>query len=73
MSTVCQCLTCGNRKSMERFENQRFTIKLGNLYTEIDQLSGWRCEECGEVEFDQESATRYAAAGDGLVLEQRRS
>jgi len=34
-------------------------------------LSGWRCGACGEVEFDAESARRYAAAGDALVLRAR--
>ena len=34
-------------------------------------LAGWRCGACGEVEFDRESARRYAAAGDELVLRAR--
>jgi HTH-type transcriptional regulator/antitoxin MqsA len=34
-------------------------------------LSGWRCEACGEVEFDAGSARRYGAAGDELVLRDR--
>lgn len=33
--------------------------------------SGWRCEACGEVEFDAASSQRYAAAGDALVLRDR--
>jgi HTH-type transcriptional regulator/antitoxin MqsA len=37
----------------------------------VDGLSGWRCENCGEVEFDAASAKRYAAAGDALVLRHR--
>jgi HTH-type transcriptional regulator/antitoxin MqsA len=37
----------------------------------VEGLSGWRCGACGEVEFDPESARRYAAAGDVLVLRER--
>jgi len=37
----------------------------------VDGLSGWRCDDCGEVEFDAASAKRYGAAGDALVLQQR--
>jgi HTH-type transcriptional regulator/antitoxin MqsA len=35
--------------------------------SDVDPLSGWRCGTCGEVEFDADSAERYAAAGDELV------
>jgi len=38
----------------------------------VDGLSGWRCKSCDEVEFDAESAQRYAVAGDALVLEARK-
>jgi HTH-type transcriptional regulator/antitoxin MqsA len=37
----------------------------------VEGLSGWRCGSCGEVEFDAESARRYAQAGDDLVLRER--
>jgi HTH-type transcriptional regulator/antitoxin MqsA len=37
----------------------------------VERLSGWRCGACGEVEFHAESARRYAAAGDALVLRDR--
>ena len=37
----------------------------------VEGLSGWRCGACGEVEFDADSARRYAAAGDELVLRDR--
>jgi HTH-type transcriptional regulator/antitoxin MqsA len=37
----------------------------------VEGRSGWRCGACGEVEFDAESARRYAAAGDALVLRDR--
>lgn len=66
-----QCGACGNPK-MERFENQRFTIEHAGVRQDVDLLSGWRCKECDEVEFDPESAVRYAAAGDELVLQARK-
>jgi HTH-type transcriptional regulator/antitoxin MqsA len=34
-------------------------------------LSGWRCAACDEVEFDPDSAHRYAEAGDELVRAER--
>lgn len=67
-----QCGACGNPKSMGRFENQRFTIEHAGVRKEVDRLSGWRCKECDEVEFDPESAVRYATAGDELVLHARK-
>jgi HTH-type transcriptional regulator / antitoxin MqsA len=36
----------------------------------VKGLSGW-CEADGEIVFDAESARRYAAAGDELVLRER--
>ena len=39
---------------------------------EVSDLSGWKCPECGGVDFGSESAVRYAAAGDDLVLAARR-
>jgi HTH-type transcriptional regulator/antitoxin MqsA len=33
-------------------------------HTEARWWRGSRCDACGEVEFDAESARRYAAAGD---------
>lgn len=34
-------------------------------------LSGFPCPVCGEIEYDADSAERYAAAGDALVLSGR--
>ncbi len=34
-------------------------------------MAGRRCSSCREIEFDQRSAKRYAAAGDKLILEAR--
>jgi HTH-type transcriptional regulator/antitoxin MqsA len=65
------CVNCDSREDMTRFENETFTIEHAGMRTEVEGLSGWRCGECGEVEFDPASAHRYAAAGDDLVLRER--
>lgn len=64
------CANCG-AGSPVRFEGETFTITHAGLTTEITDLSGWRCDACDEIEFDAESAQRYAAAGDELVLRTR--
>lgn len=67
-----KCLTCaaaGN--DMVRFNNETFTIDHAGMTTKVKGLSGWRCDGCDEIEFDPESAHRYAAAGDELVLRNR--
>ena len=56
---------------MVRFENKTFTVEHAGLKAKIEGLSGWRCGDCDEVEFDAKSAKRYAAAGDKLVLQDR--
>jgi HTH-type transcriptional regulator/antitoxin MqsA len=56
---------------MTRFEGETFTIEHAGMESKVENLSGWRCAACGEVEFDAESARRYAAAGDALVLRDR--
>jgi HTH-type transcriptional regulator/antitoxin MqsA len=40
----------------------------------VDDLSGWECQKCGEVEWDADtdSAERYGEAGDALVIAARR-
>ncbi len=52
------CMNCDTETALSRFEHEAFTI----------ERAGWRCDACGEVEFDPDSAQRYAAAGDALVL-----
>jgi len=49
------------------------TIRISHkgLSADVKGLSGWRCGSCGEIRFDRESAKRYAAAGDKLVLAAR--
>lgn len=62
---------CGARKGMTRFEDETFTIDHAGMTAKLERLSGWRCDACGEVEFDAASARRYAAAGDELVGRER--
>jgi len=66
-----RCLTCETRKGLTRFEAEAFTIDHAGMTAVIEGLSGWRCEHCGEIAFDADSARRYAAAGDALVLRDR--
>ncbi len=65
------CLSCETVTAMTRFERETFTIEHVGMTAKVEGLSGWRCEECGEVEFDPDSARRFAAAGDELVLRDR--
>ena len=66
-----KCLHCESRKAMTRFEGETFEVKYQGSKSKVEGLSGWRCDNCSEVEFDTSSAKRYAAAGDALVLQQR--
>ena len=66
-----KCVSCGTRGRMTRFEDETFDIGHAGITAKADGLSGWRCGACGEVEFDADSARRYAAAGDELVLRER--
>lgn len=66
-----KCINCGSRNGMSRFENETFTITHAGAKARAEGLSGWRCDLCAEVEFDADSARRYAAAGDKLVLQER--
>ncbi len=65
------CLNCEGRKKMTRFADETFTIEHAGMRAIVKGLSGWRCRGCGEVEFDADSARRYAAAGDDLVRRDR--
>ena len=65
------CVGCERNAKLERFENESFTISHAGATVSVPGLSGWRCDACGEVEFDPDSARRYAAAGDELVMAER--
>src|SRR3546814_5843256 len=66
------CIHCAADAAMQRFAREDFVIEHDGLKAKVEQLSGWRCSDCGEVEFDPPSAPRYAAAGDVLGLMARR-
>lgn len=66
-----KCINCVSRNVMTRFEDETLTIEFAGRKTQVEGLSGWRCGACGEVEFDADSARRYAAAGDELILRER--
>ena len=63
------CGECGDWS--QEFGPEDFTVEHRGLTTVVPALKGWRCGTCGEVEFDDESAERYAAAGDALVVQAR--
>lgn len=65
------CGNCESREGMTRFDGETFAVDYAGMATTVEGLSGWRCGACGEVEFDADSARRYAAAGDALVLQER--
>jgi HTH-type transcriptional regulator/antitoxin MqsA len=65
------CTECDSGEPMARFEDEAFQIDHASVSVTLEHLSGWRCGACGEVEFDSDSALRYAAAGDALVLQER--
>ena len=65
------CLNCESKKDMVRFEDESFVIDHAGMSGRVEGLSGWRCDGCGQIEFDPDSARRYAEAGDALVLRER--
>ena len=67
-----KCTGCDSKEGLVRFDNETFTVEHAGMAVTVEGLSGWRCAACGEVEFDNESARRYAAAGDELVLAGRK-
>jgi HTH-type transcriptional regulator / antitoxin MqsA len=68
---VRKCLECDGSPKLVRFSGENLTVQHAGMKAEVKGLSGWRCAGCREVEFDAESARRYAAAGDELVLRER--
>ena len=54
-----KCLNCDLRRAMTRFEGETFEVEYAGNKAKVGGLSGWRCDDCGEVEFDAASAKRY--------------
>jgi HTH-type transcriptional regulator / antitoxin MqsA len=66
-----KCVQCEVRKAMTPFTDRSFAIEHAGMAATVEGLSGWRCGDCGEVEFDALSAARYSAAGEEFVLRER--
>jgi HTH-type transcriptional regulator / antitoxin MqsA len=62
-----QCFSCGAPQGMVHFEGRGETLSLKGMDRRVDDLSGWECQVCAEVELDPRCAERHAAAGDELV------
>jgi HTH-type transcriptional regulator/antitoxin MqsA len=71
MTKICVC--CEAEHEMVPFANETHQVVFRDMKVDVEGLSGFRCGACGEIEYDQESAERYAAAGDALVLEARKA
>lgn len=67
------CLSCDAGADMVPFSDETHQVDYRGATAEVEGLSGFRCPACGEIEFDAESAERYAAAGDALVLAARKA
>ena len=65
------CTSCGTAGAMARFEGEAMEIGHAGSTASVSGLAGWRCGTCGEVEFDPDSADRYATAGDSLIMAER--
>lgn len=71
MTKICVCCDAG--AEMVPFAGETHQVVYRGATADVDGLSGFRCPACGEVEYDQASAERYAAAGDALVLAARQA
>ncbi|WP_277760682.1 type II toxin-antitoxin system MqsA family antitoxin [Pseudomonas sp. A34-9] len=68
-----QCFSCGALEGMKHFDGRGETISVKGMERRVDDLSGWECQKCGEVEWDADtdSAERWGQAGDALVIAAR--
>lgn len=67
-----QCGSCGAAE-MVSFCGESLTVDYRDRQATVENLSGFRCALCGEIEFEPESAVRYAEAGDALVFAARQA
>ena len=67
----CLCSNCEEGHLHKDIRNVKITRK-GQSMT-LKNIAGLFCDHCNEIEFDEntDSAQRYAAAGDKLVLQHR--
>jgi HTH-type transcriptional regulator / antitoxin MqsA len=66
-----QCFSCGTHDGLQHFDSRSFTIDFKQMSREIDDISGYECRGCGEIEFDDASAERYSEASDKLLIDCR--
>ncbi|WP_347904288.1 type II toxin-antitoxin system MqsA family antitoxin [Pseudomonas purpurea] len=66
-----QCFSCGTQDGMQHFEARSLTIDVRQVTREVHDISGWECQACGEVGFDDGSAERYSDASDQLLEDTR--
>lgn len=67
-----QCFSCGAAGGMVHFDGRGETVSVKGMERRIDDLSGWECRKCGEVELDEMSGQRYSDACDELVIASRK-
>jgi HTH-type transcriptional regulator/antitoxin MqsA len=67
-----QCFSCGASEGMVHFEGRGETVSVKGMERRVEDLSGWECLKCGEVELDEVCGQRYSDACDELVIASRR-
>ncbi len=67
------CVACEAKAAMVPFKDETHQVAYQGATVDVDGLGGFRCPECGEIDYDADSAARYAAAGDQLVLAARKA
>lgn len=72
MNNQQQCYSCGAPEGMAHFEGRGETLSVRGMERRVDDLSGWECRMCGEVELDPGCSDRYTDAGDELVVAVRK-
>lgn len=65
MSRICVC--CEADASKTPFSGETYQVEYRGHVDLVSRLTGYRCPACGEIEFDDDGAARYAAAGDALI------
>ncbi|UST91226.1 type II toxin-antitoxin system MqsA family antitoxin [Pseudomonas siliginis] len=67
-----QCFSCGASEGMVHFEGRGETVSVKGMERRVEDLSGWECQKCREVELDEVCGQRYSDACDELVIASRR-
>ena len=58
MKQTKECLNCEDGQMIHDTRNIIYDYKGGHI--SIQDISGWFCNQCGEVEFDKGEGNRYA-------------